>query len=114
MELPCFVDIHNQYIYINSERDLCDLIEKHCGHEVADIVATICNNCDATQAYAEQKVGTDIDAYEEDLDDWNTVGECIEEALSEYEEYDACHKNLNREQVNRMKNRIRSLLDEVM
>ena len=114
MELPCFVDIHNQYIYINSVRDLCDISEKHCGHGVANIVAAICNNCDAAQAYAEQGVYTDIDAYEEDLDDWQNVGECIEEALSEYEEYDACHKNLNRDKINQMKTKIRSLLDEVM
>ena len=28
MELPCFVDIHNQYIYINSEKDLCNEVCK--------------------------------------------------------------------------------------
>lgn len=114
MELPCFVDIHNQYIYINSEKDLCSIIEKHCGHEVANIVAAICNSCNAAQAYAEQKVFTDIDAYEEELNDWQDIGICIKETLSEYEEYDACHKNLNRDKINEMKTKIRSLLDEVM
>lgn len=114
MELPCFVDIHNQYIYINSERDLCNIIEKHCGHEVANIVAAICNNCDAAQAYAEQKVYTDIDDYEEELNEWQNIAICIKETLSAYEEYDACHKNLNRDKINEMKNKIRSLLDEMM
>lgn len=114
MEIPGIIDVNGEYKYVSSKRDLCDIIEKHCGHEVANIVATICNNCDAAQAYAEQKVFTDIVAYEEDLNEWNTVGECIKEALSEYEKYDACHKNLDRDRINEMKTKIRSLLDEVM
>ena len=114
MELPCFVDIHNQYIYINSERDLCDIIEKYCGHEVSNLVSNICEKADIAKTYAKEKLYSDMDAYEEDLNSWETVGECIEEELSHYEEYDACHKNLNRERIEQMKNHIRSLLDTVM
>ena len=47
MEIPGIIDVNGEYKYVSSERDLCDIIEKHCGHEVANIVATICNNCDA-------------------------------------------------------------------
>lgn len=114
MELPCFVDIHNQYIYINSERDLCDIIEKYCGHEVSMSVADICDKADAAKVYAEQKIYSDLDAYEDDLYNWESVGRSIEEELSGYEEYDACHKNLNRERIDQMKKRIRTLLDNVM
>lgn len=113
-ELPCFVNVNGEYKYINTEADLCYLIEKCCGHDVSMLVADICDKADATKVYAEKKLYTDIDAYEDDLNSWETVGECIEEELSHYEEYDACHKNLNRERIEQMKNHIRSLLDTVM
>ena len=112
--LPTFVDINGNYEYISSNQDLCSVIEKHCGGDLAKVVSNICDNCNAVEAYADMKIGTDLDAYEEELDEWNSIGTSIKEVLSEYREYESCHKNLSRTQVDKMIQRIHALLDEIM
>jgi hypothetical protein len=112
--LPTFVDINGNYEYISSNQDLCSVIERHCGGDLAKVVSNICNKCNAVEAYADVKIGTDLDAYEEELNEWNSIGTSIKEVLSEYREYESCHKNLNRTQIDKMIRRIYALLDEMM
>ena len=85
-------------------------VEPPVNERIMELLITI----DAAKIYAKQKIYSDLDVYEDDLYNWEIVGRSIEEELSEYEEYDACHKNLNRERIDQMKKRIRTLLDNVM
>lgn len=112
--LPTFVDINGNYEYISSNQDLCSVIERHCGSDLAKVVSNICDNCNAVEAYADMKIGTDLDAYEEELNEWNSIGISIKEVLSEYREYESYHKNLNRTQIDKMIRSIHALLDEIM
>ena len=112
--LPTFVDINGNYEYISSNQDLCSVIERHCGSDLVKVVSNICENCNAVEAYADMRIDTDLDAYEEELNEWNSIGTSIKEVMSEYREYEARHKNLNRAEINKMIQRIHALLDEIM
>ena len=112
--LPTFVEINGNYEYISSNQDLCAVIERHCGSDLAKAVSNICDNCNAVEAYVDMKIGTDLDAYEEALNEWDNIGTSIKEVLSEYREYENHHKNLSRAQVDKMIQHIHALLDEIM
>ena len=112
--LPTFVEINGSYEYISSNQDLCAVIEQHCSSDLAKVVSNICDNCNAVEAYADMRIDTDLDAYEEELNEWNGIGTSIKEVLSEYREYEGCHKNLSRTRIDMMIQRIHALLDEIM
>lgn len=112
--LPCFVEVNGEYIYVSDYRQLCDVIERTSGHEVSEIVLGICEDCDKEKAYAEQAVFTDLDAYEEDLDDWAATGQEILDAIQNFKEWESSHKNMSRDKVHKLLETISKSINNMM
>lgn len=114
ISIPCTLDVNGTYKHISNCQELCDVIEAGCGYEVSELVKGIVEECDMEVAYAKKALDTDLIAYEEDLDAWAATGQEILDEISEYDEYESSHKNLNREAIHKLTDKIRKLLNDMM
>lgn len=94
----------NQVITLNNDstvtimnlQDICDLVECALGSELAELLNSIFLQCEANEMYAKERLQTDLDAYESQLDLYHDMLLEVSEVLSEMSNQMLSEKRINK------------------
>lgn len=94
----------NQVITLNNDstatimslKDICDLVEYALGSELAELLNSIFLQCEANEMYVKERLQTDLDAYESQLDLYHDMLLEVSEVLSEMSNQMLSGKRINK------------------
>ena len=67
------ININNNKYLISCPQDLIPVVEQVCGYEVANILRHYIKQLQEEADYTSKKLDTDLEAYESDLDSYNSM-----------------------------------------
>lgn len=94
----------NQVITLNDDstatifglKDILDLVEFALGPELAELLNDIFQHCEANEIYVKEKLQTDLDAYESQLDHYHSMLLELVEVINEI-----CNQMLSGKRINK-------------
>lgn len=97
MKLNQVITLNNDStVTIMSLQDICDLVEYALGSELAELLNSIFLQCEANEMYAKERLQTDLDAYESQLDIYHDMLLEVSEVLSEMSNQMLSGKRINK------------------
>ena len=111
MKLNQVIRLNNDStVTIMSLQDICDLVESTSGSELAELLNNIFLHCEANEMYVKERLQTDLDAYESQLDLYHDMLLEVSEVLSEMSNQMLSGKRINK---NNLADILKSLSDKI-
>ena len=97
--MPHVYRIHDKPYTVFDEKDIFYIIDEECSPEVSDIIREIITDLKEQADYTSQKVDTDLDCYEAQLDSYNSMCGDVVELLDTLDNYIEEAKKLDRQYI---------------
>ena len=97
--MPHVYRINNKPYTIFSEKDIYYIIDENCSSEISDMIREIIDDLKGKADYTSQKIGTDLDSYEAQLESYNNAFCDVTENLDKLDNYISDSKRLDRNEI---------------
>lgn len=96
------------------DRDLCQVIDRYVGREVAEYVAEKISDRNIAEYKAELEVDTDLRSYEQSCENWHTLVQDKSEELEEIIQYMEESKRIDKQKIyNKLVSIVRDMRGEL-